>query len=700
MIPKRLARWPLPASPDHMQTSVQIVSAPWAYPSLVPIQLGALGAYLEHKFGGAIDLGLHPIFLEAMLEIAGSDFIHFHDYWSEAHREIISMLGFLTRYGEAYRPTAKETEDCLAEIEGEAQARRLRRGHIGAFSLSPVRLDALTDAVIGLTDRDILPRLPKAGVGVVGFSLNYSQVYMSGLIARRLKERHDGRLIFVFGGGSVSHPIVVDRLVSKIGVSGLVVLGEGEIKLEKITQACLDAPEDMEQETLLASLEDRNSGVFSLHDPVDQVDYNAGYFRQQLGNLGALPAPDFRIYFRAARRACEDNGVYEGLLDHLALSVEGSRGCFAKCDFCSLNRNWFGFRKKTGVQVAEETIAMRRKYPAGKVYFTDNVCDTWAEEYAETLIAGGRVIKSHMQLRAHHPPVFWAKLALSGVEVVQIGIEAVSGPLLARIAKGTMPIQNIRSLKLLAELGIDGTDASNIITHHPRSTLADVAETRRVLEAIMHFGTFSMVPFALVPGAPIYEELSREQKDSLKIRPRVRLSPELSSCLVDKELTMPKIWHNPELDQAWDDLVTWYFAEKSREGNENSLRFLESTSDRVWLQGYRSGRFVEILLQGVEAAIVDACHDGRSSEQLASALDMPPAALAPVLENLSEQGLLLRIGHHYLTVALRNRDAVLLQYLSDPKPEPGSAEHPESAKKSAPGLTPAPLPRLAESEKT
>ncbi|MDJ0821793.1 MAG: radical SAM protein, partial [Paracoccaceae bacterium] len=406
----------------------------------------------------------------------------------------------------------------------------------------------------------------------------------------------------------------------------------------------------------------------SVANPVDQTEHNPMFFRNQIHDLSALPPPDFRSYFASLRQACESQSVYEGLLDHVALSIEGTRGCFAKCDFCSLNRNWSGFRKRTGETVAKETLALRRAYPAGKVYFTDNVCDTWAEDYADALIAGGQRVRSHMQLRAHHPPSFWIKLALSGVEVVQIGVEALSAPLLSVISKGTKPVQNVRSLKLLAELGINCTDASNIITHHPRSTLADVAETRRVLEAILHFGTFSMVPFALVPGAPIYEELSREEKDQLRIDPRVPLPGALSSYLVEKHMTKPTHWRDPERDEAWDAVVTWYFAEKAKETGGSGLRLLESTPEQVWLQGYQAGRFTEIVLDGLDAAIVDACHEGPSTEQLAGTLGLTTAELMPMLDGLAELGILLAIGGHYLTVALRSRDTVLLRYFRETGP--------------------------------
>jgi len=72
-------------------------------------------------------------------------------------------------------------------------------------------------------------------------------------------------------------------------------------------------------------------------------------------------------------------------------------------------------------------------------------------------------------------------------------------------------MQNLRAMKYLSELEI--VSNSNLITQHPKSTLADVRETKRVLKAIPHFQKLSLSRFELDAGSPIFESLDPDSRE-------------------------------------------------------------------------------------------------------------------------------------------------------------------------------------------
>ena len=70
----------------------------------------------------------------------------------------------------------------------------------------------------------------------------------------------------------------------------------------------------------------------------------------------------------------------------------------------------------------------------------------------------------------------WAELKVmgkAGMQEVQIGIEALSTPLLKKLHKGTSAIQNLEIMKNCEALGIE--NISNLILYFPGSDERDVA---------------------------------------------------------------------------------------------------------------------------------------------------------------------------------------------------------------------------------
>ena len=94
-------------------------------------------------------------------------------------------------------------------------------------------------------------------------------------------------------------------------------------------------------------------------------------------------------------------------------------------------------------------------------------------------------------------------MAQAGMQEVQIGIEALSTSLLAKLHKGTTAIQNLEIMRDCEALGI--ANYSNLILHFPGSDEQDVAETLRSLEFAVPYRPLKAVGFWLGLGSPVWQ---------------------------------------------------------------------------------------------------------------------------------------------------------------------------------------------------
>jgi hypothetical protein len=650
-----------------MRLRVHLASMPWADPMIAPIQTACLKAYLDARFGRAVDVRTYAPFLQIPHSLKGAEFLRFIGNCPDAIKEHLSMFAYLRFFGTLALTSAELGAfwDSVRDKGSPDAATSFERAH-GLDGDYRARLAAmldssLTDALARVTseylERELAPALGQADVDVIGFSLNYNQSYLSAFAATWLERRGFAEnAVLLFGGGSASQPSV-RSVFARLGVPGFIVFGEGERKLERVVRL---AQESSSPQELRARIAPAITGVLPTSDLRDLWRDNPLYLSEQIGELGELPAPDYDEYFAALRSLCADDDAYAALRSRSSITVEGTRGCFAHCDFCSLNRQWFGFRKMPHEIVLRNVLAMRERYAVNFVHFADNVCDTWAEGYASALVARNLRVPALMELRSHHSESFWAKLALAGVSEIQIGVEAISGPLLANIGKGTWVYQNLRTQKYLAELGIAWSTISNLITHHPKSTVADAAQTRRVLELTPHFGLPNLSVFHLDPGSPLYNELTETEMQRGRPARRVNYPAVLEEYAVERNWEMPDRWCDDAATAAWDRFTAWYEGFRHTPGATSAaLRVVECGEQRLWIQGRRNGRFVEFAFDGAHAAVYAACHHAPKLDAIVEQVDLDRARVTEIVARLLAEQLLIFVDDRYLALALRPRDELV-----------------------------------------
>jgi hypothetical protein len=311
-------------------------------------------------------------------------------------------------------------------------------------------------------------------------------------------------------------------------------------------------------------------------------------------------------------------------------------------------------------------MALTRRHHASLFVFVDNVCDTWAEAYARTLVQQGVRQRFFMNLRASHPERFWTLLVLAGLDSVQVGVEAISSPLLNAIGKGTKVVHNLAAHKYLSELGLEPTN--NLITHHPASTLADVRETRRIVRQVPHWSPFRPFGYMLEPGSPLYDGLSPEERAQLKPTRSFRLPSGAARYALECAFKLPeRLTPGRDVMRAWSAFARQYKREVARrEAERPRLDVVRIAPDTLRITDTRHGQMRDDDLSGDAARIYDACHAGLTLDQIAQATGLALEAITVNLARFLRAQLVLRVDDVYLSLALRPRDELIRRFFVAP----------------------------------
>ncbi|HET6439598.1 MAG TPA: radical SAM protein [Anaeromyxobacter sp.] len=636
---------------------------PWASPDAPSIQLGCLKAHLD-RLRPRVDCRAYSAFFSILQDLKGSAFDAFH--WSAATwGEYLYQALYLRRFGPE-----------------RARGRRAFLRLLAALRDPPARppaaavLDRLEHATCRYLESGMGPALIARGLNLVGFTVNYDQMYASLYAAEHLRRCFpDRRFLFVYGGCTPSFPGVY-RLLRRLRVPGLVVVGEGERKLELLVRR-LEAAHPSQADDPATVVAGLDPGVIRIGDDVDLGPSDDARHARQFEDLGELPEPDYDEYFATLRRACDGRRTFEAYRARTTLLLEGTRGCFGRCDFCALNRAWRGFRKRSADEVLRLSLSLTRRYRTVHLQFADNVCDSWAEGYARRMVAAGLHQRSFMELRSHHPERFWALLALAGMEHVQIGIEAISTPLLQAMGKHAAAVQNLAAHKFLSELGIH--TASNLMTHHPASTLADVRETRRILRHIPHFAPFQLTKFRLMAGSPLYERLTPAERTALRPTRLARLTRAAAPFACDFIYELPPaLYPGRRVMRAWTGFRQEYERSLMRYRNQQPrLEVIRVAPDTLHITDTRGSELCCSQIVDDEARVYDACHAGLRLDQVVRATGLATPIVQTALDRLARARLMLRVDDSWLSLATRPRDE-LLRNLPPPAAKGASAAVPDS----------------------
>jgi len=205
-----------------------------------------------------------------------------------------------------------------------------------------------------------------------------------------------------------------------------------------------------------------------------------------------------------------------------AFSIATSRGCYMRCDFCSVWRyaEFLGgpsWRTRSPANVVAEIDSIIKQYPhAGAFSFVDDAFLGGSKASRE------RALAIADRLAVVSPPVAWSiacrsneveehilyRLKRGGLRSIHLGIESGSEDVLKRFAKGFSVRESEEAVSTVRKLGF--SLAPYFIFFEPEMSLDDVAYNIRFLEKL-DLARPSMMRVKVVPypGTSIYERYKR-----------------------------------------------------------------------------------------------------------------------------------------------------------------------------------------------
>ncbi len=317
---------------------------------------------------------------------------------------------------------------------------------------------------------------------VIGFSVHTTSVYMSRLVARRIKEKNSAKPI-VFGGPECLREkpefLLGDRSVDYI------VQGEGEQTLLELL-AALQNKSALDSCNGLIFMQD---GALIKNAPRQPVDINS------------LPLPDFSLFER-------QRYLYSDVF-----AMVTSKGCIRKCSFC-VDPWYLGkYRSRNPEIVIKEIEYLIEHYQVNAVMFHDSLINAnlqILEAICDLILE--RKIKIEWHANAIIRPMsnrLLRKMRSCGCRSLTYGIESGSQKVVNLMRKGFKLKDASGLIRRTAQAGI--TVVVNWIVGYPGEEHKDLIESARFY--LKHrryiFGTGSICVMAIDFPSPISQEIDK-----------------------------------------------------------------------------------------------------------------------------------------------------------------------------------------------
>jgi hypothetical protein len=432
---------------------------------------------------------------------------------------------------------------------------------------------------------------------VIGFSTNLQQNLASLALARRIKATWPDKVI-VLGGANCDGEMGLE-LHRQFPFIDYVCRGESEIVFAALVERLLDGAPPPSLPGLIV----RGDGGQSV-----PVGGNA----LPVSDLDSLPYPDFDDYFQQLDRSSLD------IAHCVTLVFESSRGCWygekRHCTFCRLNSEEAAFRSKSAGRVLDELGHLTRRYGVNKVIARDKILDL---RYLRSLV----------------PQM-----------------------------KGCTALQNVQLLKWGSELGLD--IMWNFLWGFPGEEPGEYARMAKMVPALVHLEPpKGWGPIQLLRFSPYFDDPERWGITNVR--------PAASYGLVYPlpEASLRRLAYCFDFDYADGRDPRTYTAPLAEMIQYWQANYcpgaLTSLSDgqSLVIHDRRPGASKAIFeLSGMEKAAYGYCDQAHSLQGIHRHLcelgyAVNKRALRQRLEGWVEDGLMLRDGDWFLSLAVRADDA-------------------------------------------
>ncbi|KAF0189630.1 MAG: bacteriocin maturation radical SAM protein [Desulfobulbaceae bacterium] len=589
---------------------VALISMPWSIFNRPSIQLGALKAWLDRD--GAIETSTFHPYLQ-VAKALGTEAYHHLAQNSWAAEALYSSLLF-----------PEQREQAARLFHGSCKTNRQLRG-----------LDF--DRTVQLLDQSLDQWLATFDPGrfhLLGFSICFNQLLASLTAAARIKKDHPD--LPIVAGGSACVGAIGASLLNTFPQLDYVISGEGEESLTRLCHCLRDkgGPEGLPPriiQRLRPFTEEPCSGI---------------------ADLNQLPTPDYTPYFQ------EMGELFPGQPFIPVLPLEFSRGCWwNRCTFCNLNLQWRGYRWKQSARVAAEVKEQVLRHGGLDFTFTDNALPPKeADLFFQTMAADSMDVDFFAEIRVITDAVRLSAWRRGGLSSVQVGIEALSSSLLARMQKGTTVMDNIGAMKAALACGmrLDG----NLITEFPGSTEAEVSETLRNLDFVLPFTPLTGAAFFLGKGSPVSDDPQAFGISAVIMHPKNRrLFPE---AILSKLDLLIRGYRGDKKGQrrSWQPvsrkIAQWQAFHAHRESYAiPALSYRDGGTFLIIRQEQLHGPCLHHRLRGTSRQIYLFCQTIRTLDELACQFPtIPSRTMEEFLADLTQKRILFQEGDRLLALAI------------------------------------------------
>lgn len=266
------------------------------------------------------------------------------------------------------------------------------------------------------------------------YETNFFFTIMCTLLLREQKRD----IFIVYGGPQITQSENSRKLVLKLGLADVAVIGEGEEALLDIVRSYRADKSMIVKGTMTY---DSKKDQFNTY-PADSLDINA------------LPCPDFSVL-----------NLHRYPTTNFSLPLYTSRGCLFRCNFCDEWRAWHPFRQLESEKVVNWMKNLHREYGAFRFYFSDSLLNasfSWLEEFSDRLLKEKLDFQWQGYFRADMTRALAQKLRKSGLCRAFIGAETFTEELLKAMNKKRTVLDNLNAIEAFREAGIL-LEISNII---------------------------------------------------------------------------------------------------------------------------------------------------------------------------------------------------------------------------------------------
>lgn len=480
---------------------------------------------------------------------------------------------------------------------------------------------------------EVVRRRPR----VLGFTSVFQQQIASLALASRVKQAVPDTFV-VIGGANVEGVMGMES-VRQFGFLDAVVSGEADAVFPRLVSRVLadESVEDL-------------PGVLTCRTPslADAPKPPAGFV-----DLNTLPYPDYDDFFQQLHSG------NEAVPDPVRVTFETSRGCWwgvkHHCTFCGLNGLSMAYRSKRPERALDELMTLSRRYPGRAISVVDNILDTsYFRTFLPRLRDSGAALNLFYEIKANVSKDQLRVLRDAGVTGVQPGIESLNTHVLRLMRKGVTMLQNVQTLKWCKELGIDV--AWNVIWGFPGETPCDYEEFAAVVPLLTHLQPPGLrAPIRLDRFSPYFEQA--QDFGITNVRPHLAYD-HLYDLPASAIANLAYFFRFDYADRRQVAQYTASLLEQldawAQHHATSHLLYVDNENHLLIWDLRRAARRTLQLFDGLHREVLLECdrmHGMAHLEALAQKHGRPDA-LADVLADLMEAGLLLAEDGHYLTLAL------------------------------------------------